>query len=226
MSTTSQLSIEVETREALGSRESRRLRRADLIPAVVYGGGRDPVAIQVPRRDLLELFKKAGSEHAVFLLKLAGTGKERHCMVRELEKDPVTRQVIHVDFQRIDLKEKVRVEVSVELVGTPVGVKTEGGIVDFISRHVEVECLPTDIPQHLVADISGLHIGQHLEVQHLAIPEGVVAMVEPERVIVAVSAPRKLEVTEEEAAELLEAEPEQPEIVGRRRAEEEGEEEG
>jgi large subunit ribosomal protein L25 len=183
------------------------------------------VAIQVPRRDLLELFKRAGSEHAVFLLKLAGTGKERHCMVRELEKNPVTRQVVHVDFQRIDLKQKVRVEVPIELVGMPLGVKNEGGIVDFISRQVEVECLPTVIPQHLKVDIGELHVGEHIEASALTLPEGVVLMVEPERVIVSVSAARKPEVTPEEeaAAALLEAEPQEPELVGRRRAEEEDE---
>lgn len=216
-----ELSIEVQPREATGSRASRRMRRSDLIPAIVYGGDRDPVSIQVPRRALLELFKKSGTENAVFLLKLAGSGKARHCMVRELESDPITRQVVHVDFQRIDLKVKVRVEVQIELTGVPAGVKNEGGVLDFVHRHVEVECLPTEIPQHLTIDVSGLNIGQHIEAKDLEMPEGVELLVEPERVIAAVSAPRKPE--EEEAADegLLEAEAAQPELVGRRQAEEE-----
>lgn len=221
--TAEQLSIEVQPREATGSRSSRRLRRSELVPAVVYGGGRESVSIQVPRRALLELFKKAGSEHAVFLLKLGGSGKERHCMVREVEVDPVTRQVVHVDFQRIDLKVKVKVEVPVELVGVPDGVKNEGGVLDFVTRHVEVECLPTDIPQHLVADVSALHIGQHVEAKDLRVPAGVELQVEGERVIASVSAARKPEVTEEAGEELLEAEREEPELVGRRRGEEEEE---
>ena len=221
MTKSEQLSIEVQPREATGSRSSRRLRRGDLVPAIVYGGDRDAMSIQVPRRNLLELFKKAGTEHAVFLLKLAGSGKERHCMVREVEVDPVTRQVVHVDFQRIDLKVKVRVEVSIELAGTPVGVKTDGGVLDFVHRQVEVECLPTEIPQHLTIDVSGLHIGEHVEAKDLQMPEGVVLMVEPERVIAGVSAPRKVEVSEEEGEALLEAEDAEPELVGRRRDEEE-----
>lgn len=218
-----QLSIEVQPREATGSRPSRRLRRADVIPAIVYGGGRDSTSIQVPRRDLLDLFKRAGSEHAVFLLKLSGSGKERHCMVRELVVDPVTRQVVHVDFQRIDLKVKVKVEVPIELTGVPSGVKNEGGVLDFVNRVVEVECLPTAIPQQLTVDVSHLQIGDHVEARELAIPEGVELTVEPERVIAAVAAPRKIEEEEEEAVELLEGEEEEPELVGRAGADEEEE---
>lgn len=214
------LSIEVQPRETTGSRAARRMRRGEMVPAVVYGGDRDPLSIQVPRRALLDLFKKAGSEHAVFLLKLAGSGKERHCMVREVESDPITRQVVHVDFQRIDLKVKVRVEVPIELTGVPTGVKNEAGVLDFVHRHVEVECLPTAIPQHLTADVSGLHIGEHLEAKDLEMPEGVELLAEPERVIAAVSAPRKAETTEEEGEGLLETERAEPELVGRRKSEE------
>ncbi|HEX6204048.1 MAG TPA: 50S ribosomal protein L25 [Thermoanaerobaculia bacterium] len=222
MNQSQSLSIEVQPREATGSRAARRLRRGDLVPAVVYGGDRESVAIQVPRKALLELFRKAGSEHAVFLLKLAGSGKERHCMVREVESDPITREVVHVDFQRIDLKVKVRVEVPIELSGVPTGVKNEGGVLDFVHRQVEVECLPTEIPQHLVADVSGLSIGQHVEAKDLEMPEGVTLLVEPERVIAGVSAARKVEVAEEEEGEgLIEAERAEPELVGRRKAEEE-----
>jgi large subunit ribosomal protein L25 len=192
-----------------------------LVPAIVYGGDRDSVSIQVPRRALLELFKKAGSENAVFLLKLAGSGKARHCMVREVEADPITRQLVHVDFQRIDLKVKVKVEVPIELTGVPTGVKNDGGVLDFVHRHVEVECLPTEIPQHLYADVSKLHIGEHVEAKDLAMPEGVELMVEPERVIAAVSAPRKIEEEAAEGEGLLEAEAAEPELVGRRQAEEE-----
>ncbi len=148
-------------------------------------------------------------------------------MVRDMEVDPITREIVHVDFQRINLKEKVRVEVAVELVGTPDGVKNEGGILDFVHRKVEVECLPNDIPRHLRVDVSALHIGQHVEAEDLELPSGVVLAIEPDRVIAGVSAPRKAEVTEEEEeAMLIEAEPEEPELVGRRGAEEAEEDEG
>jgi len=223
-----QLSIEVQPRETSGTKASKRLRRQGKVPAVVYGGDRPTTPIVIDRKTLIDLIKQAGSEHAVFLLKLAGSGKERYCMVHELEVEPTTREIVHVDFLRVDMKEKVRVEVPVELVGVPDGVKNEGGILDFVHREVEVECLPGDIPRHLEIDVSALHIGQHVEASALVLPGNVTLITEPTRTIAAVAAPRIIEEPEEEEeGMLIEAEREEPEVVGRRRAEEEeGEEEG
>jgi large subunit ribosomal protein L25 len=222
----SELNIEVQTRDRIGSGASRRLRREGLVPAVVYGGGRDTVPIQVDRRILLDLLKQAGSENAVLLLKLDGGSKQRHCMVRELEVDPLTRQILHVDFLRIDMAEKVRVMIAVETVGVPQGVKNEGGILDQVTREVEVECLPGDIPRSVEIDVSELHIGQHLEAGDLTMPKGVELTEDTDKVLVSVAAPRMPEEEEEEAEEmLLEAEMEEPELVGRGKDEEEGEEE-
>lgn len=224
----SELNIEVQERHQIGSAHSRRLRRADQIPAVVYGGGRDSKAIQVPRRVLLDVLKKGGSENAVVLLRLSGSDRQRHCMVRELEVHPVTREVQHVDFLRIDMTEKIQVEVAVELVGEPVGVRNEGGILDHINRTVEVLCLPGDIPRQLLVDVSELNIGQHVEAHELTLPENVELITDPDRVLASVVAPRLPEEEEEEEGELLlEAEAVEPELVGGRgKEEEEGEEEG
>ncbi|HEX2254085.1 MAG TPA: 50S ribosomal protein L25 [Thermoanaerobaculia bacterium] len=216
-----ELTIEVQPRDLTGTGAAKRLRREGLIPAIVYGGGRDSKPIQIPRRYLLDLLRKSGSEHAVFLLKLGGSGQSRHCMVREMEIDPMTREILHVDFQRVNMKEKVTVEVPVELTGTPVGVKNESGILDFITRHVEVECLPGDIPHHLEVDVSGLHVGQHVEAKDLELPKGVELAIEGERTIASVSAPRLAEEAEEEEEGLLTtAERSEPELVGRRGEEE------
>lgn len=222
----SQLSIEVQPRETSGTQASKRLRREGKIPAVVYGGDRPTTPIIIDRRSLIDLIRKAGSEHAVFLLKLAGSGKERHCMVHEIEVNPMTREIIHVDFLRVDMKEKVRVEVPIELMGVPSGVKNEGGILDFVHREVEVECLPGDIPRHLDLDVSALLIGQHVEASSIVLPDGVTMLTDPTRTIAAVAAPRIAEEAEEEEGLLIEAEREEPEVVGRRKAEEDGEEEG
>ena len=189
----------------------------------------DPVAIQVDRRTLHDLFKQTGGENAVFLLKLAGTDQKRHSMVRELTIDPITRQVIHIDFLRVLMTEKVKVQVPINLEGTPVGVKNEGGVLDFITREVEVECLPGDIPQTLELDVSDLEIGSHCEVKDLEVPAGVELMVELDKVIVAVAHSRvatEVEEAEAEAAEagLLEVEEAEPELIGRA-AEDEAEEE-
>jgi large subunit ribosomal protein L25 len=225
----SDITLEVQSREETGKNANRRLRATGLIPAVVYGGDLDPVAIQVDRRTLHDLFKQTGGENAVFLLKLAGTDQKRHSMVRELTIDPISRQVIHIDFLRVLMTEKVKVQVPINLEGTPVGVKNEGGVLDFITREVEVECLPGDIPQTLELDVSDLEIGSHYEVKDLEVPAGVELMVELDKVIVAVAHSRvatEVEEAEAEAAEagLLEAEEAEPELIGRV-AEDEAEEE-
>ena len=225
----SDITLEVQSREETGKNANRRLRATGLIPAVVYGGDLDPVAIQVDRRTLHDLFKQTGGENAVFLLKLAGTDQKRHSMVRELTIDPITRQVIHIDFLRVLMTEKVKVQVPINLEGTPVGVKNEGGVLDFITREVEVECLPGDIPQTLELDVSDLEIGSHYEVKDLEVPAGVELMVELDKVIVAVAHSRvatEVEEAEAEAAEagLLEAEEVEPELIGRA-VEDEAEEE-
>ncbi len=216
----SDITLEVQSREETGKNANRRLRATGLIPAVVYGGDLDPVAIQVDRRTLHDLFKQTGGENAVFLLKLAGTDQKRHSMVRDLTIDPITRQVIHIDFLRVLMTEKVKVQVPINLEGTPVGVKNEGGVLDFITREVEVECLPGDIPQSLELDVSDLEIGSHCEVKDLEVPAGVELMVELDKVIVAVAHSRvatEVEEAEAEAAEagLLEAEEVEPELIGR-----------
>jgi large subunit ribosomal protein L25 len=216
----SEIILEVQPREETGTNANRRLRAAGLIPAVVYGGGLDPVPIQVDRRTLHELFKQAGGENAVFLLKMAGTGKKRHTMVRELSVDPITRQITHVDFLRVQMTEKVKVQVPIELVGTPDGVKNQGGVLDFMSREVEVECLPGDIPQVIKLDVGPLQVGHHLEAKDLALPANVELLEEPERVIVAVAHSRvatEVEEAEAVAAEvgLLEKEEAEPELIGR-----------
>ncbi len=222
----SDFTLEVLPRERTGSAESRRLRAAGRLPAVVYGLGGDPVPIQLDRAALHGLLKQEGGANAVFLLKLGGTDKKRHAMVRELDLDPITRQVRHVDFQRINLKDKVRVDVPIEILGEPTGVKNESGVLDFVTREIEVECLPTAIPAKIEVDVSALHVGQHIEAGELQIPEGVEMITERDRVLVSVSHSRVAEAVleaeeAEEAVELIEAEREEPELIGRKEAEDE-----
>lgn len=219
-----QLTIEVAPRSATGKNANRRLRAGGQIPGIVYGAGRDSVPVAVDRRTVLDLMREAGDENAIYVLKLSGTDKSRHVMIRDMDVHPVTRQVRHIDFQRILLTEKLRVQVPIEVVGTPTGVKNEGGVLDFVTREVEVECLPTDIPHHFEVEVSELHLGQHLEAKDLTIPEGVELVESPERVIVSVSVPRMVVEEEEEEELLIEAEAEEPEVIGRRK--EEGEEDG
>lgn len=202
----SEMTIEVQRREDLGKNANRRTRAAGMIPAVVYGGGRDSAAIQVNRRSFLDLFRGShgGVDQSKILLLKLDTGQERHAMIRDLQIDPITRQVMHIDFQRVLMDQRVRVAVPVELTGTAYGVKTEGGVLDFVVREVHIECLPGDIPSHIDLDVTNLHVGHHIEAGALQLPDGVTLLDEPERVIVALGHSR----TEEPEGEADRAEPE------------------
>jgi large subunit ribosomal protein L25 len=221
-----ELTLEVQKREQTGSGPNRRLRMAGLLPAVVYGGGKDPVSIQVDRKSVQRLIVEAGGENAVFLLKMAGTDQTRHTMVRKIDVNPMSRQIAHVDFQRIDMTKTVKVQVSIETVGEPIGVKLEDGVLDFVSRTIEVECLPEKIPTMIEVDVSGLHTGQHLEASELVVPEGVTIIDDLSKVIVSIAHARVAEEEETEEDALLEGETAQPEVIGRGKQEESEEPDG
>ncbi|HJX29780.1 MAG TPA: 50S ribosomal protein L25 [Thermoanaerobaculia bacterium] len=191
----SEMTIEVQKRERVGKGGNREARRNGLIPGVVYGGGKDSVPIQLDRKSFVEMMKKSDSENPIFLLKL-GTGQERHAILREIQKDPVSRMVIHLDFQRVDMNQKVHVTVPIELKGTAYGVKTEGGLIDFVTREIAVECLPGNIPAHLDLDVTEVRVGQHVEARELQLPEGVTLFDAPEKVILSLTHARAEEATE------------------------------
>jgi large subunit ribosomal protein L25 len=214
----SELTLEVQPREEKGKNANRQLRAKGLVPAVVYGAGRDPLAIQVDKRTLLDLMRSTEGHNPVFLLQLAGTDKSRHAMIREMQVHPVSRHVLHVDFQRVIMTEKVRVAVHVELVGVPVGVKVDGGLLDFVTREVHVECTPDKIPAKLSVDVSELHIGQHVEAKDLSLPDGVTLTDEPGRVIASVGHSRAAEVVATTEEALIETEAAQPEVIKRGKA--------
>ena len=215
---TQDLTIEVNRREETGKSANRRLRREEMIPAVVYGGGKEPISIQVPRKTLIDLFKSGGSENRIFLLKLADTGQSRHAMIRDMQIHPINRKVEHVDFMRIDMSKRIRVRVHITLEGVPYGVRTEGGLLDFVTREVEVECLPTAIPQEIKVDVNDVKVGQHLEVKDLQLPAGVKLIEDEDRVIVSV-AHAKVEV--EAVAAGAEVAAVEPEVIAKGKKEEE-----
>lgn len=218
-----EMTIEVQPREATGTNSNRRLRRSGQIPAVVYGGAvKDSVPIRVDRKRLVELLRSsAGGENAVFLLKLAPTGQERHAMIRDMQLDPITREILHLDFQRVLMTEKVRVQVPIELTGTAYGVKTEGGVLDFSHREVHVECLPGDIPKTITLDVSELHLGDHLTAADLRLPAGVTLLDEPDRVLVSVMHSKTEAAAAVPGVEAEVAEPgSEPEVIKKGKTEE------
>ncbi len=191
----SELTIEVTKRELTGKNANRRLRADGRIPAVVYGGGLDPLPVSVSTRKIEELMRKEGGEHAVFQLQLGD--KSRHAMIRELTHHATTRKITHIDFQRVMLDQKVRVSVALHLTHEAEGAKAHGGLVDFVMREVHVEVLPNQIPAHIDIDVSTVKLGEHLEAKDLIMPEGVTLSEDGSRVILTRSMTRN---TDEEAA--------------------------
>jgi large subunit ribosomal protein L25 len=220
------IELTVERRDTRGKNAARRTRDGGRIPAVVYGAGRDTVPITVKARDLSDAFRGGAGENAIFLLKLQGSDQSRHAMIRDLQRDPLSRRTLHLDFVRVLMDTKVRVRVPVEVVGVAKGVKTDGGILDFVSREIEIECLPGNIPEHLPVDVSELAIGDALRVADVPAPEGVEVVDDAEKVVIHIVHPIHEEVVAAPEAVEAVAEPTEPEVLrkGKAVAEEEGEE--
>lgn len=177
----SEMTIEVTKREQLGKNANRRLRASGQIPAVVYGGGLDPLAISVSTRKIEELLRTEGGEHAVFQLQLGE--KSRHAMIREVVHEATTRRIQHIDFQRVMMDQKVRVLVALHLTKEAEGAKAHGGLLDFVTREVHVEVLPSQIPAHIDIDVSVIKLGEHIEAKDLEMPDGVTLSEDGHRVI-------------------------------------------
>ncbi|MBL8114636.1 MAG: 50S ribosomal protein L25, partial [Acidobacteria bacterium] len=188
--------VEVETRVETGKNAANRLRAQDQIPAVLYGGGQgmETIALKVPRKALLSLFRKGLHENAIFQLKLKGTDQMRHAMVRDVTVGPLTRKLLHVDFVRVLLDRKMRIKVPVEVVGIPEGVKTGGGILDVVTREISIECLPADIPKSIQVDVSALNVHDSLRVSALTVDPKFKVLEHSDRVILHIAQPRVEEV--------------------------------
>lgn len=204
-----ELSLEVSRRAESGKGVARKLRQNGKIPAVVYGGHREPVAIVVDRKSVSELVTK--SEHGVrsiFLLKMSGSDQQRQAMIKDLQIDPISRRIIHIDFVRVMMDEVVRINVPVHVSGMAKGVKEAGGMLDFQIRELHVECLPSAIPDAIEVDVSNLEIHKYLRISDIQVPEGVKILDDPERVVVGVTVARA-----EVVAEPVEGTTEEPEVA-------------
>jgi len=192
---TQKVTLEVETRTGTGTGPNRRLRSTGRVPANVYGLNLDSYAISVEPRRVEELLRSGTGRNTILTLSMKGAGESRDVMIREIQRDPLTDNLRHVDFIRLDAKRKMEVRVPINLIGLSEGVKNEGGVLDFINREVTVNCLPVAIPEHIDADVTELHVGQHLEVKDLKLPESVEMVDDPGMVLVVISQPK----AEEEA---------------------------
>jgi large subunit ribosomal protein L25 len=210
--------IKANKREIFGKNAARRLRREGMIPAVIYGARDVTVSLDLKKQEIFNILRAETGENTIFQISFDSEMKD--AMIKEIQRDPVTDEILHADFIQITMDKTVRISVPVLPVGEAVGVKTEGGFVDLMTREVELECLPKDIPENIEVDISDLHLHQSLKVEDIAPIEGVEILSAPDAILVLVEAPSKeeeIEVVEEE--EEIISEGEEPEVIKKEKAE-------
>ena len=206
-------------RERLGKGGARKTRAAGHIPGVLYGHGETPIPVQVPAREFdLALRHHKGSNP---LVSLSVDGGEYTALIRDVQYDPLSHDILHLDFQHISLTETVEVQVAVHVTGLAVGVKDGGGILELITRQIEVRCLPTAIPSGIDVDVTPLAVGDSIHVRDLVVKD-VTILTDPNATVATVVAPT---VIEEKAPEEVAAGPAtaEPEVIAKGKKEEEEE---
>ena len=176
--------LDVRRRERLGSAESRRLRKQGLVPGVLYGGKAAPAAIAVPERALRHALAGPGGLHTILDVVVDGDGGARPAVLKEYQRDPIRGFVTHVDLQQVRLDRPIHAQVVVELVGDPVGVR-EGGVLTQVTRELNVEALPLEVPEHIEADVAALGVGDALRLADLPAPPGVTFLDDPDETVLA-----------------------------------------
>jgi large subunit ribosomal protein L25 len=213
--------LSATTRDGRGKGSARTLRAEGKVPAVIYGHGRDPLSLAIDTRELEKLLSKISAESTVIELSMDGTSART--LIREIQRHPFKRQILHVDFQELVAGEKVTVRIPLVLVGSPEGVRQDGGSLDQTMRELEVEVDPSNIPNHVDIEVTALRIGDSVHVRDIKLPEGVEATDDGDSTICVVSAPRAV-VEATPAAEGAEAEAAaEPEVIGKKKEEEEEE---
>jgi large subunit ribosomal protein L25 len=218
------ISLSGERRSDIGKGGARKARAAGKIPGVVYGHKETPVAVAVSARDFQLALRHHQGSNAI--VNLAVDGGEFTALIRDVQYDPVTHNILHLDFQQISLTETIEVSVAVHLTGTAVGVKDAGGVLEPITREVEVRCLPTAIPAFFEVDVSHLGIGQSVHVRDLNIGD-VTVLTDPDVTLATVVAPTVVEEKPAEEVAAAAGTVPEPEVITKgKKDEEEGKEGG
>ena len=215
--------VEAAPRGTRGKNEARRLRVSGNVPAVLYGGKGEALTVSVNAKQVGQILRSPTGHNTLFQVALGG--KEQPAIVKDWQVDPVTGKLLHVDLQRVAMDVRMRVKVPVHTFGEAAGVKQQGGIFETVTREVEVECLPNDIPTEYRMDISHLMIGMHLRAADLPIDATKIKLItDPERVIAHVVALRAEEEKPAEVGAEVAAAPAEPEVIKKGKKEVEGEE--
>jgi large subunit ribosomal protein L25 len=214
------ITVAAEVRTSRGKNEARRTRVAGNIPAVVYGAFQDPVAIAVSPKELNKIIRSSTGFNTIFTLAITG-GETTPVMVVDQQLDPIRNTLLHADLKRIDLTKRIRVTVPVTVAGEPAGVKVQGGLLEIISRSVEIECLPDEIPEHFVINVAELMIGQSKRASDVDVTGSMKLVSDPHTVIAHIVSLRAEEVA---AVDATAAVPE-PEVAKKGKKDEEAPEE-
>ena len=227
-----EVALNAQPREDTTKGTTHQLRREGKLPAVLYGGKEPVLPIVVDRKEFLKALHTEHGENVIISLYISGSGatasktseKPVSVIIKEIQINPVTRNLLHVDLYRISLREEIQVNVPLEIYGEAPGVEKSGGVLDHVVHEIAVKCLPTKIPDKIICDVSFLEAGETLTVKGLKIPRGVEVLDDPEKIVVSIIAPTIVEekpveeeVAPEEAAE--------PEVIGKGKKEEKEEEE-
>jgi len=217
------ITISAEPRSARGKNEARRLRAAGSAPAVVYGSAGEAVAVAVNPKEVTRILHSKTGHNTIFNVTIKD-GETTPVMIVDWQTDPIKEYLLHVDLKRIDLSKPVKVKVPVHTTGEPKGVKLQGGLHEAITREIEIECLPDDIPEHFTVDVTELMIGQSIRASEVALGDKVKLLSNPDSVIshvVALKAEPEPTAAGAEGAP-AEAAPAEPEVIKKGKKEEEG----
>jgi large subunit ribosomal protein L25 len=218
-----EITIAAEPRSTRGKNEARRLRAAGSAPAVVYGTGKDAVAVAVNPKEMVRILRSKTGHNTIFHLAIKD-GENTPVMIVDWQRDPVKDTILHIDMKRIDLTVRLVVKVPVHTVGEPEGVKLQGGLHEVITREIEVECLPNEIPDELTIDVSKLTMGQAVRASDVPLPGSVRLVSPPEAVISHIVAMKAEEVVAPvPGAEVAPAAVAEPEVIKKGKKEEDEE---
>jgi len=196
------IELDSTARNEKGKGASRRLRSAGSLPAIFYGPEAEPLMLAIDYQEFVKSFKGRTAENVIFDLRMNSNGERqsKKVMIKELQRDPVTRDYLHVDFCEISMRKEIEANILVQLVNTPIGV-TKGGLVEHIRRELSVVCLPTDLVDSIEIDVSGLDIGDTLHVRDITLPPGLRSKEDEDYAVVTVVAPTISAEQEEREAE-------------------------
>jgi len=213
--------VEAKPREASDKNAARRLRTTGLIPAVLYGAGKEPRPIAVDPKQILRILYSDSGHNTIFDVTVEG--EQAKAMIVDWQYEPIKGSLLHVDLKRIAMDKKMRVHVPIQVKGEAPGVKTEGGILDIVMRELEIECLPGDIPSHITVDISNLTFGAPIRVADLPKSDTVKVLSDADLTVVHVtSVKEEVAPAVEEVAAVAGATPAEPEVIKKGKTEVEG----